>query len=90
VGPSEDLMLVSVVALSRPADQLVENNEGPKGFDDPNRLARWGIEPARRRDRIAGLLPALEVTVLGVESTPETPGGRKGLVDGVGRDVLDR
>ena len=84
-------MLVSVIALSRPAaDQLVENNEGPKGFGAPKRLARWGIEPARKRDSMAGLLAALEVTVLGVESISETPCGRKGLVVGVGRDVLDR
>ena len=51
VGPSEDRMLVRVVARSRPVAQLVENKDGPNGLDEPRKFALCGIEPARRRDR---------------------------------------
>lgn len=88
--PSEDRMLVNVVALSRPVDQFEENNDGPKGLLlETSRLLRCGIEPARRRDSIAGLGAAAELATFALESIPETPGGRKGLVDGVGREVCD-
>lgn len=83
-------MLVSVVARSRPVDQLVEKSDGPKGFDEPRRPGLCGIEPARRRDNAVVLPPLLAVAGLVPESIPETPGGLKGLVDGVGREVLDR
>lgn len=83
-------MLVRVVARSRPVGQLVEKSDGPKGFDEPRILVLCGIEPARRRDRVVVLLPLPVVVGLVPESMPETPGGRKGLVDGVGREVLDR
>lgn len=82
-------MLVSVVALSRPVDQFVENNDGPKGLEDPSKPGRCGIEPALKRDNIVGLPPLFAVAVLVPDSTLVTPGGRKGLVDGVGREVLD-
>lgn len=80
---------MSVVARSRPVDQFVENKDGPKGLDDPSRLGRCGMEPALRRESIVGLLAAFAVAGLGAVSIPVTPGGRKGLVDGVGREVLD-
>lgn len=82
-------MLDKVVARSRPVDQFVENRDGPKGLPDANRLLFCGIEPARRRDSIAGLGAAPELATLDPESIPDTPGGRNGLVEGVGRDVCD-
>jgi hypothetical protein len=81
-------MLVRVVARSRADDQFVENKDGPNGFDDPSRLVRCGIEPALKRFNTAVFPPEPLVVVLAVVSIPETP-GRKGLVDGVGLDVLD-
>jgi hypothetical protein len=83
-------MLVKVVALSRPVDQLVENSDGPKGPPPPKKLLLCGIEPARRRDSDAGLGTAVELATLELVSIPETPGGLKGLVEGVGREVCDR
>ena len=81
-------MLVKVVARSRPDAQLVENTEGPNGFEEPKKLfGRCGIEPARKRDKTAVLGPAPEVTVLPLVSIPDRPGGRNGLVDGVGLEV---
>lgn len=95
VGSSEDRILVRVLARSRPECQLVENNEGPNGLEPPKKPVRWGIEPARRRD--TGFPPEVAAVVVeagaaasgaafGVESIPDTPGGRKGLVEGVGRE----
>jgi hypothetical protein len=83
-------MLVKVVALSRPVDQLVENSDGPKGPPPPKKLLLCGIEPARRRDSDAGLGTPVELATLELVSIPETPGGLKGLVEGVGREVCDR
>lgn len=80
-------MLVSVVARSRPVAQLVENKDGPNGPEEPKKFALWGIEPARRRERDPALLPPGAVAVFAPVSIPETPDGRKGLVDGVGREV---
>lgn len=88
-------MLVRVLARSRPECQLVENKDGPNGLDPPKKPVRWGIEPARRRDTPVGLpapgaaeaAPAVAAgAAFGVESIPDTPGGRKGLVEGVGRE----
>jgi len=82
-------MLVNVLVLSRLLAQLVENSEGPNGFEfDGNRLVRCGIEPALKRDSKADLA---------AEDAPEeSPGGSvgvcvpglNGLVEGVGREVL--
>lgn len=85
-------MLDKVVARSRPVDQLVENREGPKGLAAPSRLALWGMEPARIRAGIDELPLSPATGGLAPVSIPETPdpGGRKGLVEGLGRDVLDR
>lgn len=80
-------MLVSVVARSRPVAQLVENKDGPNGPAEPRKFALWGIEPARRREREPALPPPGAVAVFAPVSIPETPDGRKGLVDGVGREV---
>lgn len=82
-------MLVKVVARSRPVDQFVENKDGPKGPPPPSRLLRWGIEPARSREIMAGLGAPAEVVTFAVVSIPGTPGGLNGLVEGVGRDVCD-
>ena len=83
-------MLANVVARSRPEAQLVENTEGPKGFEEPRKLfGRCGIDPARKRDRTFafGLTPTVAVRLF--VSMPDKPCGRNGLVDGVGLDVLD-
>ena len=89
VGPSEDRILVKVVALSRPVDQLVENSDGPKGPPPPKKLLLCGIDPALRRDSDAGAGAAAELAILEPVSIPDTPGGLKGLVEGVGREVCD-
>lgn len=83
-GPSEDRILVKVVALSRPVDQLVENNDGPKGPPAPKKLPLCGIEPALRRDSDAGAGPAAELATLEPVSIPDTPEVLKGLGEGVG------
>lgn len=83
VGPSEERMLVKVVALSRPVDQFEENRDGPKGLPELSRLLLCGIEPARIRDSIAGLGAAAGFVNLALVSIPDTPGCRKGLVDEV-------
>ena len=87
-GSSDDRMLVSVDALSRPELQLEVNNEFPNGLEVPTKFDRCGIDPARSRDSKAALLalfggPLFDTSV-GVEA------GLKGLVDGVGREVLER
>lgn len=76
-------------ARSRPGAQLVENSDGPKGLVVPGKPVLCGIEPALRRERDPVLPPPAVVAVLALESIPETPGGRNGLVDGVGREVWD-
>lgn len=83
-------MLARVEARSRPDDQAVENNDGPKGLDVPGKPVLCGIDPARSRERAPPLLPAEVVAGLALESIPDTPVGRNGLVDGVGRDVWDK
>ena len=88
--PSDDRILVNVVARSRPEAQLLEKRDGPNGLDDPRKFTRWGMDPARRRERAAGpLTTGFAVVGLGAVSMPETPGGRNGLVEGVGREVLE-
>jgi hypothetical protein len=80
-------MLVRVDARSRPELQLEVNNELPNGLEVPTKFDRCGIEPARNLDSKAALLelfggPLLEVSV-------DIEEGLKGLVEGVGREVLD-
>ena len=72
---------------SLPEPQLVEKSEDPKGFADPKKFARCGIDPARRRDRRAELAE-LVVDDLLAGSMMGMPGGLNGLVDGVGLDDL--
>lgn len=76
-------MLVRVLARSRPECQFVENNDGPKGLEPPRKPVLCGIEPARRRDTPVVPPPAAGAGFAPV-SIPDTPGGRNGLVDGVG------
>lgn len=85
-GSSDDRMLLKVVARSRPVDQFEENTDGPKGLPEPSKPLLCGIEPARRRESKAGF-GAPELATLAPVSIPDTPGGRKGLVEGVGREV---
>lgn len=82
-------MLVRVVARSRPVPQFVENSDGPNGPEDPRKLVRCGIEPARRRERLPVPLPPMAVGGLMPVSIPDTPVGLNGLVEGVGREVWD-
>lgn len=83
-------MLARVLARSRLDDQWVEKSEGPKGLlDDPKMFVRCGMDPALSRDNVVPLPPTPTVAVCEVDSTPDNPGGLKGLVDGVGREVLD-
>jgi hypothetical protein len=76
-------MLVKVVARSLPVPQFVEKSEVPNGVDDPRRLVRCGMDPARSRDI------ALEFDIL-PESIMDIEGGLNGLVEGVGLEVLDK
>ena len=78
-------MLVSVAARLR-LPQLEPKLEPPKRLDWPNILARCGILPALSLESIAALL-VLEGALLKAVSAAEP--GRKGLVDGVGLDVLE-
>lgn len=69
-------MLARVEALSRPDDQAVENNDGPKGLDVPGKPVLCGIDPARNRERAPPLLPAAAVVAgRALESIPDTPVG---------------
>ncbi len=81
-------MLARVDVLSRLGPQLVENSEFPKGFEDPRKFDRCGMEPARNRDRSAALVELAASSFEGA-SAADVAGGLKGLVDGVGRDVFE-
>lgn len=82
-------MLVNVLVRSRLLAQLVENRDGPNGFEaDGNRLDRCGIEPALNRDSKADLAAAeVPGASPGGSAGVFTP-GLNGLVEGVGREVL--
>jgi hypothetical protein len=81
-------MLARVEVLSRLGPQFVEKSEFPKGFEDPRKLDRCGIDPARNRDNNAALVEVAASSLDGA-SVVDVVGGLKGLVDGVGREVLD-
>jgi hypothetical protein len=81
-------MLVSVDARSRPELQLEANSEFPKGLDVPTKFDRCGIDPARSLDSKAALLELFGGPLF-VDSA-DIVAGLKGLVDGVGREVLER
>lgn len=87
-GSSDERMLASVDARSRPELQLEVKSELPNGLDVPTKFDRCGIDPARSLDSKAALLELLGGPLLEVSADTET--GLKGLVDGVGREVLDR
>jgi hypothetical protein len=87
-GSSDDRMLVSVDARSRPELQLEVNSELPNGLEDPTKFDRCGIDPARSLDSKAALLELLGGPLFDVSADIEE--GLKGLVDGVGREVLVR
>ena len=88
VGSSDDRMLVSVDARSRPEAQLEVNKEFPKGVEVVTKFDRCGIEPALSLDSKAALLELFGGPLFGASADAEE--GLKGLVDGVGRDVLER
>src|ERR1700753_1766318 len=80
-------MLAKVFVRSRLA-QEVEKSDGPNGLFAA-RLARCGIDPALSRCKSAALLfkpatPLNPIASVGVEDP-----GLNGLVEGVGRDVLE-
>src|SRR5256885_8514549 len=81
-------MLVSVDARSRPELQLEANSELPNGLEVPRKFARCGIDPARSLDRRAALLALFGGPLFDISAGVEPV--LKGLVDGVGRDVLER
>lgn len=81
-------MLARVEVLSRLSPQLVENSELPKGFEDPMTFVLCGMEPALNLDSSAAFV---ELAAIGLDDTSvaDVVGGLKGLVDGVGREVLE-
>lgn len=79
---------MSVVARSLLEPQPEAKTELPKGVEGDMKFERWGIDPARSLDNKAAL-PELVGGPL-FDSSEGDEGGLKGLVDGVGRDVLDR
>lgn len=87
---SADRMLVSVVALSvLVAPQLEENGELEYELDGPRMLVRCGREPARSLESRTALFKLVCGPLAGVSREIDVDGGLKGLVDGVGRDVLE-
>lgn len=87
LGPLDPMlaMLARVDARSRPVGFQLLKMEGPNGELVPGICAnglRWGIEPARRRDKRADELDELS----GASKPGE--GDLKGLWEGVGRDDL--
>ena len=81
-------MLVSVDARSRPELQLEVNREFPNALEVPTKFDRCGIEPALSLDNRAALLELFGGPLLGASTGVEE--GLKGLVEGVGREVLER
>ena len=82
-------MLARVTILSRLGPQLLEKSEFPNGLEDPGKFDLCGIEPARKRDNSAALVELGASSLAEVVSAAEVTGGLKGLVDGVGREVLE-
>ena len=81
-------MLVSVVARSLFELQFEPNTEDPKGVEGEMYGERCGIDPARNLDNNAAL-PELFGGPL-FDGSAGDPGGLKGLVEGVGLEVLDK
>ena len=63
------------------------NNEVPKGFEVPAKFARCGIDPARSLDSRAALLELFRAPLLDISDDSDV--GLNGLVEGVGREVLE-
>jgi len=81
-------MLVKVAALAR-LFQVVEKGDCPaKKLDPAKILARCGMLPARSLERRAEV-PADEGALLKAFSRADVEPGRKGLVEGVGREVFE-
>lgn len=78
---------MSVDARSRPELQLEANNELPKGFEVPAKFERCGIDPARSLDSRAALFELFGGPLFDISDGSEA--GLNGLVDGVGREVLE-
>ena len=85
-------MLWSVLLRSRLLVQPAEKMGLPKGETAGGKKpGRCGIEPARRRDSRADLAAAfVEPSAAKLFSVGVPEPGLKGLVEGVGRDVLGR
>lgn len=77
-------MLERVFPRSRPGPHGEPKRDVPNGLEEPITLALWGIEPALSRDSKAEVL----LTFGGFASLPLSceESGRKGLLEGVGRD----
>lgn len=81
-------MLARVEFLSRLGPQFVEKSMFPNGFEEAGKLDLCGMEPARNRDKRAALVELVASSLEGA-SAAKVVGGLKGLVDGVGREVLE-
>lgn len=86
VGSSDDSILVSVVGRSLPELQFDAKTEVPNGVTGDTKLDRCGIDPARSlANNVFALLggPCLA-------GSAGEGGALNGLVDGVGREVLEK
>ena len=81
-------MLVRVEVLSLLELQPEVKRDEPKALVGP-RPDRCGTEPALSLDNKVELLELVGGGGLGVVSAGDVEGGLKGLVDGVGLEVLD-
>ena len=87
-GSSAELMLVKVAARAR-LFQVVEKGDCPvRKVEPPKILARCGMLPARSLESRADV-PADAGALLKAFSEAEVEPGRKGLVEGVGREVFE-
>jgi len=87
-GSSAELMLVKVAALAR-LFQVVEKGDcAARKLDPANILARCGMLPARSLESRAEV-PADAEALLNAFSEAEVDPGLNGLVEGVGREVLE-
>jgi len=82
-------MLVNVVPRSLPEPHPEEKREEPKGLKEFTNVARCGIDPALSLDNRAEVDAELVCCLLSKPVSFEfMDTGRKGLVEGVGREVF--
>lgn len=81
-------MLVKVAALVRLVHVEPKGDCAFRKLGPPKILLRWGILPARSLDKSADV-PVEAGALLKAFSEAEVEPGRKGLVEGVGREVFE-